>query len=855
MNPGCERCRRLLSLSWDRPLDGAEEKALQAHLDRCPACRSFREDLERVLPGLEKASLPGTDPSRLAALVSASLPGRRKPIRGIRTWGFAAAGALAAAALLFFFLVPGPATRPRPAPVLRIEGQARAWKGGRISTPALEGRAAALFLADGSLLDLWGGTEILFSAPAKGERVHILLEKGRLAAYVSHRPGRFLVETGAGSAEALGTCFEVEVEPPRPEGEKPVQRKKGAGIPGTVMKVAVLAGSVLVHSAWGRVTLEAGQEKEITTWSARGRVVDEKGRPVKGVRIWVDNGEPFQSMAGSPPPAIPWRTFHPGARFSNRLWLGPFTAGPAVTGREGRFLVPNVASPLKGRILLLHPDFLERAVPVNRKWVVRDGVVDAGTIRLERGLSVSGRVLKSDGSPAAGAWVALAFDRSAMNYQDQPGALRMTRAGRGGRFRIGGIDPAWKGLVLGCWEEEGLPLEKPLDLGGNLAGLKLVLPAGRGLTLSVKVLQAPGGGPFPGTVGLVYGARDPALAVPLARSVAGPGGNLLFKGLPPGKVQLVLVPPDQAGKIGSWSRPPYSWRGTVPAGSTRVCRLDPPVGIQGRVVDALTGKPVERFRLEARPDPSWFDRAYRERFGHPDEPSLPGGRFRRGGLFRLPTLRAGKWRIFACANGYHPLERNLELPPRGTGEVLLPLEPAGGTLRGVVVDSSGTPLEGSLVEGYEWSPRRYGLNRRRKTAGPGGAFLLDRLLLDTKVVLKVWIRKKGYLAKEIVFEAGEPRPASLGRVTLQRECVLTGRIVDAAGNPLDRLRLRLYAGSFRGKGGRAALTDRKGRFVFKGLPPGRYRLVLEGRKLAEVELPRPGAKVELPCKVLPRKGR
>ncbi len=855
MTPGCEHFRRLLSLSWDQTLDAPQEKELQAHLDRCPACRKFKEDLEKIFSELEEtAPAPGDSAgraSRIGSLLQAKGKGERKRL----PWAPIAAAALLAGALLFLLLGPGRAPSLPVSPVIRIAGLARPAEGAGFSTPDVRGRAATLHLADGSLLDLEGNTEVSFLPPEKGDRVRVFLEKGKVTAFVSHRPGRFLVETGAGTAEALGTSFEVEVTPPEGEREETMGNLFAARIPGTVMKVAVLAGSILLHTAWGRESLEAGRKKEITTWSARGRVVDGAGKPVKGARVWVDNGEPFQSMVGERPSRIPWRTFHEKARFSNWLLPGPYTAGPAQTGKDGRFLVPNVPSPLKGRILVLHPDFLEKVIPVSRKWIVRDGTVDAGTIRLERGLTISGRVLRSDGSPAAGARVALAFDRKAMRYQDQPGALRMTRADGKGRFLLRGIDPSWHHLVLGCWEEMGIPLEKPVDPGGRDLVLTLRLPSTKGLKLSVTVLEAAGGTPLPGSVGLLFGTDDPGLSVPLARAQAGRDGRILFQGLPAGEFQLVVVPPDQAGKIGSWSPPPWSFRKTVAAGTSLACRLDPPAGIRGRVTDALTGRPVERFRLEAHPSWSWFGKAYRERFGHPDSPSLSGDRYRRDGLFRLPTLRAGEWKLFVCANGYHPAEKEIAVKPGGGPEVRFELQPASGTLSGVAVDSSGTPLEGALVEAYEWSPRRYGLNRVRKITGPGGAFLLDRLLLDPGIVLKVWIRKKGYLKKEILFKKGEPRPASLETVVLQRECVLTGRIVDSKGAPLDRLRLRLYRGSFRGKGGWSALTGRDGRFTFRSLPPGRFQLVLGGRKLAEVELPEPGARVDLPPKKAPRKDR
>jgi len=145
------------------------------------------------------------------------------------------------------------------------------------------------------------------------------------------------------------------------------------------------------------------------------------------------------------------------------------------------------------------------------------------------------------------------------------------------------------------------------------------------------------------------------------------------------------------------------------------------------------------------------------------------------------------------------------------------------------------------VDAYEWSQRNYGANRRYCNSDSKGQFRSTRLILDETLVQKFWISKDGYLQKELVFKKGELPPKDLGKVELVRECVLTGKLLDADGKPLDRVSVELRSSTGRGKGGRTALTNLDGSYRFAGLAVGHYFLWVRNKKVTEFDLEKPGA--------------
>ncbi len=104
----CDRAREYASLRLDGELSDFESALLDSHLERCPSCRTFADDLVAVIDRLRAAPLE--QPSTAVAL-----PRRRfAPLRGIQV-GAAAASVVTAIGIgaLFGFLESSATTPAR----------------------------------------------------------------------------------------------------------------------------------------------------------------------------------------------------------------------------------------------------------------------------------------------------------------------------------------------------------------------------------------------------------------------------------------------------------------------------------------------------------------------------------------------------------------------------------------------------------------------------------------------------------------------------------------------------------------------------------------------------------------------
>lgn len=100
----CIEIRKMLASFMDGELEDPIKKDLQAHIDKCPACRRHYESLsvlqEKLFDGLHE---PVKSPD-LTASIMAALPVRTKPVS---RWLWAAGGAFAFAAVLILSQTQG----------------------------------------------------------------------------------------------------------------------------------------------------------------------------------------------------------------------------------------------------------------------------------------------------------------------------------------------------------------------------------------------------------------------------------------------------------------------------------------------------------------------------------------------------------------------------------------------------------------------------------------------------------------------------------------------------------------------------------------------------------------------------
>jgi protocatechuate 3,4-dioxygenase beta subunit len=234
--------------------------------------------------------------------------------------------------------------------------------------------------------------------------------------------------------------------------------------------------------------------------------------------------------------------------------------------------------------------------------------------------------------------------------------------------------------------------------------------------------------------------------------------------------------------------------------------------LRGRVIDAITRKPVREFELA-------FDRSRAIRAG--EVPDARGFRTV-DGRFAWESLPTGRWTITASARGYQRFELiGLEIERgQATPEIVLPLR-AGHTLRGRLYDEvSGAGIASANVGFRESDTGRFEGNFRarvRVTSAKDGSFILDGVP-PGRVTLEISAQDYAGVEHQVVV-GDETPPLEIG---LSTGGAIAGQLTAADGvTPVAG-----SAGLFhldQGFGG-TSRTGEAGEFSFQNLSPGRYRL-------------------------------
>lgn len=243
--------------------------------------------------------------------------------------------------------------------------------------------------------------------------------------------------------------------------------------------------------------------------------------------------------------------------------------------------------------------------------------------------------------------------------------------------------------------------------------------------------------------------------------------------------------------------------------------------IRGKVVDAATGIPIDRFevRVARRYDPQQGEASYRR--GIWEEFTSPTGEFLLTEVPSPAALLAARAAGFATAT----TDDYVEVPPGGTAEGVVIRLARGAAITGTVVDIAGAPIPGARVAPFEG--RLYPQLLDQSGAGSyamtdaEGRFRLEGLTPDSVINLAAW--RNGYAPDAIMdmrVRAGEPTEVSL---TLTQGGRLVG-VVYKNSQPIPKLPAIAIRqdGPFPYQA--VQLTDEKGQFTLSGTPEGRYSI-------------------------------
>lgn len=270
------------------------------------------------------------------------------------------------------------------------------------------------------------------------------------------------------------------------------------------------------------------------------------------------------------------------------------------------------------------------------------------------------------------------------------------------------------------------------------------------------------------------------------------------------------------GRHPAWASPDTVRTRDVGAGENRVVLVfSRGRTLVGRVVDAVTGRPIAGARLATdwNVGSSWI--------GHPAT-SDADGRFEVTGWSERVLGRLG-----ADAYGY----RHGEVSVVVSEPLEIRLQP-GSTVLGRVVSADGAPLAGVAVGAWPSDAWDRAEGRSTVTANDG-LFRLDGV--DGERPNSLTFVSTGWARSTLDVPAleGPGRERDVGDVRLARPLRLEGLVATKEGTPVPgaqvllsgggRERGRLFAGSYStGLDGDSRVTDDRGRFAFAALEPGQY---------------------------------
>jgi protocatechuate 3,4-dioxygenase beta subunit len=379
-----------------------------------------------------------------------------------------------------------------------------------------------------------------------------------------------------------------------------------------------------------------------------GVVKDEAGQPVAGATVRVSNSFGEQSGKVSPVVDVDTKTDAQGkwsaagiAPKIEQMWQNVGAAG--FFNDQVHHFVPSV------------PDVYQKTA----------------VFTITRSSSVTGKVFDPDGKPVAGAAIA-------SGEEGWSGARHKAKSGADGTFTLKDLKA---GPVTFTVLGKGLAPERVSAVAPGQALVEVRLNKGTTLALHITDVQ---GKPLQGVQVSVESWKGINFLEYRFQSDA--DGNAVWDGAPADGLQLNF---SKRG-LGDIRRRPVT-PSTQPVQIT----MRPPPKIEGTVVDAATGKPVEQFTIiqgiawdAASQSITWMD----ERYGNETAPKAGSG-----GKFNFTLVNSYPYvAVRVEAAGYMPADSKLFKPEDGDQKFEFKLE-KGVPITGTVLSPSKEPVKGADV--------------------------------------------------------------------------------------------------------------------------------------------------------------
>jgi protocatechuate 3,4-dioxygenase beta subunit len=530
-----------------------------------------------------------------------------------------------------------------------------------------------------------------------------------------------------------------------------------------------------------------------------GTVVDAAERPVAGVPVWGWT--------------LPGFVLSPGFRGPRGADMLQRTVLPlGVSDARGRF----TAAPLLPALTRLAAIKAGRPPARSAPLDLGPGAREEVTLTLEAGTWVAFSVQDPEGRALAGVAADL------VPNPDARGPRMVIRMGGGDR-RV------TERVAQGATDREGRALLEGVPAGA----MKLHLTLSGYVSRSVDV-EVPQQGVDAGAL-----VMEPGVTV-LGRVVDEHGAGIADAEIRAGSMLGAFGPAvatsDAAGAFAVPDRPRegetylVAERGENERSEPVRVALPPPGPVElvirgrreltGRVVDETTAAPVASAVVSAERTTRMQSGGGGMSFAFIMSDSSGDAETDGEGRFRLPGLAAGEYTLTARAASYRPLEQQVKVPESEAPRPVTLLLKPGLIIRGTVLDPTGRPAPGVVVEASPAARGGRGIAFRESAetarSGDDGAFTVAGLEPGQYVLAAS--AEDGATAREVV-EAGAEEPVEL---RLEGGGAISGRVVSEDGSPVSGASVAGFGGSDVQL--EPVPVDGSGAFTMLKVAPGQYRV-------------------------------
>ncbi len=514
-----------------------------------------------------------------------------------------------------------------------------------------------------------------------------------------------------------------------------------------------------------------------------------------------------------------------------QMWGGGGKPWTATSGESGVAAFPGIV-PGTYLVVITAPGWVQPGFPpqpqalvqspqaMPEAWRLEVSAATTATFRLERGGTVSGRVLDGDGSPFAGARVAVAGARSQIPVFSADD----------GSFTVDAVPARRRAVATATAEGTPTATSKPFSIapGEAVEDVEIELVAGGRVTGRVR---AGDGRPLTGAyVRYVRGqlnARNPWAFRQFDNAQRYPvtaDGTFEIPGVDDGQI---TVRADAAGYLPGWDASVKVADGQDVGGIDIIVK--PATEVSGRV-ETPSGAPVPGATVNA----NYTGTSQQRQWGFVAAlPGPPQAQTDAEGRFTLRGLAPGNYNLWANAPGH--AAGGAQNAATGAGEVLITLGRAE-RIAGVVEGPGGTGLGGVPVQARNADNSRSGRNwwfggGAQVFTAPDGSFEIPDLaegIYDLTVSAN-WVWGRDVNVKETTKQGVRTGTTDV-EILVQAGATIEGRVIDEEGAAVTSgwvSATNESGGGSRGPWGgnqRWARLGSDGAFRISGLEPGAHTI-------------------------------